>query len=299
MNIKQHLIKIYEKLYDKTTIPRMRLSYRLRIMNAQKTIDYILKNHCSVSRYGEGEFNIMFWTSKIKFQEQNEILANRMREILAYNNKNLLLCVPRTIISCKGYNETAKEWWMDWTKHKQKQVVTRIRKLSKNNTLFGDALMTRPYIDFDSREYSEKMFDRLKQLWNNRDLLIVEGESTCLGIGNDLFSNATSIKRIICPAENAFDKYDNILKSVKKHHRGELVLIALGPTATVLAADLASETCQAIDIGHIDIEYEWFLSGAKEKVAIEGKYTNEVSNGRDITDNRDEKYLSQIIERIN
>ena len=37
------------------------------------------------------------------------------------------------------------------------------------------------------------------------------------------------------------------------------MLIALGPTATILAYDLAEKGVQALDVGHIDIEYEWFL----------------------------------------
>ena len=78
-----------------------------------------------------------------------------------------------------------------------------------------------------------------------------------------------------------------------------MIIMALGPTATVLAADFAMMNMQALDIGHIDIEYEWYLQGAKERVAIPGKYTNEAPNGRDdIAACEDELYLSQIIDRI-
>ena len=44
-----------------------------------------------------------------------------------------------------------------------------------------------------------------------------------------------------------------------------IILIALGPTATVLAYDLSKRGYQAIDVGHIDIEYEWFLNNASKK----------------------------------
>lgn len=36
--------------------------------------------------------------------------------------------------------------------------------------------------------------------------------------------------------------------------------ILLDPTATVLAYDLAVQGFQAVDINHVDVEYEWFLS---------------------------------------
>lgn len=296
--LKRKLVCIYENIYEKTLVPRIRMKYNLRIMSAEKTIKYILKNKCSVSRYGEGEFNIMFWTSKITFQKQDEILAEKMRNTLGNQSKNLLICMPRTIICDRHYNENAKTWWRKWSKHKQERVVTEILKHTNKNYVFGDALMTRPYMDLNSRKISEKIFDLLKMLWDNRDILIVEGEQTRLGVGNDLFANASSIKRILAPAVNAFSSYDKIIETVKKHHKNELVLIALGPTATVLASDLASETCQAIDIGHIDIEYEWFLNNSKEKHAIKGKYTNEVDDGRNSSECVDEKYLSEIIDVI-
>ena len=55
---------------------------------------------------------------------------------------------------------------------------------------------------------------------------------------------------------------------------------------------------QALDIGHIDIEYEWFLQRATTKVAISGKYTNENIDGSNVSSCKDEKYLSQIISVI-
>ena len=295
---KRRLVAIYEYMYEKILVPRIRIKYRLNIMSTQRTIKYVIKNKCSVSRYGEGEFNIMFWTSKIAFQKQDEQLAEKMRNALRNTSDNILICMPRTMVCDRGYNEKAKMWWRDWSKHRQSKIVPEIIKRTGNHYVFGDALMTRPYMDLKSKRTSKRIFDSLKRIWDNRDILIVEGEQTRLGVGNDLFSNATSIKRILAPAINAFECYDKIVETIIKHHNKELILIALGPTATVLAIDLASEKRQAIDIGHIDIEYEWFLTDAKEKSAISGKFTNEVEDGREVKDCLDEKYLSEIIDRV-
>ena len=80
-----------------------------------------------------------------------------------------------------------------------------------------------------------------------------------MGVGNDLLSNALSVERVIAPSENAFLVYDVILSAVRKYGKGKLILAALGPTATVLAYDLAREGYWILDIGHLDLEYEWFL----------------------------------------
>ena len=76
-----------------------------------------------------------------------------------------------------------------------------------------------------------------------------------------------------------------------------LFLIALGPTATVLAYDLFKAGYQAIDIGHVDIEYEWWRMGARCKVKLERKYVNEAPNGNLVAD-AGEEYNKQIIAKI-
>ena len=144
-------------------------------------------------------------------------------------------------------------------------------------------------------EYVKKM----KKIWDKKDVVIIEGEQSRLGIGNDLFDNMKSIQRIICPSENAFEIYDKIYNEALKIDKDKLVLLALGPTATVLAYDLFKAGYQAIDIGHVDIEYEWFLRKATKKIKIESKYVTEVKEGREnIQEVKDEKYKNEIVARI-
>jgi glycosyltransferase family protein len=138
----------------------------------------------------------------------------------------------------------------------------------------------------------------LMSLWEEREVLLVEGEKSRLGVGNDLFSKAKKVERILAPMHHAFDKYDLLVSEVCKHDTSKLVLIALGPTATVMAADLSGLGYQALDIGNIDIEYEWYLQGAQSKVKIPGKYTSEARNGREVDDVVNELYFSQIISMI-
>ena len=84
-----------------------------------------------------------------------------------------------------------------------------------------------------------------------------------------------------------------------KVNKNRLILIALGPTATILAYDLYKLGYQSIDIGHVDIEYEWYLRKAKKKIKIENKYVNEVKNGgKNIVKIIDKNYYKQIISII-
>ena len=76
-----------------------------------------------------------------------------------------------------------------------------------------------------------------------------------------------------------------------------MILIALGPTATVLAYDLAKAGYWALDIGHLDLEYEWFLKGEGYSY-IPHKYNNEMLGDTNIISIADEDYMRSIICRV-
>ena len=138
-------------------------------------------------------------------------------------------------------------------------------------------------------------FEHLKQLWKGRDLLLVEGCTSRVGVGNDLFAEANSIKRIICPSKDAWSQYGEILESIMKYAEDRLILIMLGPTAKVLAYELSMRGYQAIDLGHIDSEYEWFQMGATHKVKLPNKHTAEHNYDENIVFEEDSEYKSQIV----
>ena len=108
------------------------------------------------------------------------------------------------------------------------------------------------------------MFHKVFSIWDDKNVIIVEGELSKLGVGNDIFDNVNSLKRILCTSRNAYEIYNKVLnEDVKLSDKNILILISLGPTATVLAYDLAKLGYWAIDIGHIDNEYEWLKLEAK------------------------------------
>lgn len=301
--LKRKLIVVYEYFYEKRRIFELHTRYRLPIMGTKRTINYIRKHRCSIARYGDGEFRLMMKVENLNlsFQSKSLQLSEMLLDVLKRDNSNLLLCFPRYFNSTRGLKEEAKHFWIEWGRRNQNQIkiVELIRENAKNQKKFGDALISRPYMDMSSPSLAKRIFPQLKKLWEQQDILILEGEQTRLGIGNDLFANARTVKRILAPAINAFDSYEELKKAVIDNYKGELLLIALGPTATVLAADFSERDIWALDIGHVDIEYEWYLNGAKTKTAIKGKYTNEVADGRIVGVCEDREYLSQIIARVN
>lgn len=283
----QHIIyKYIIKLWNKKIV----------ILDDIETVDFILKNNASVARFGDGEFmGIIGDENLANFQNKSDQLTTRLREVLVSDDDNMLICIPIALNSCKEYKFEAKTYWYMFKNKNYTQILNYLKEEKK----YGNASLTRPYMDHKNKKKAYDKFKNIKKIWQNRDVVIVEGLNTKLGVGNDLFDNVISLKRILAPAKNAFDKYDDIVKEILKIEKTKLILIALGPTATILAYDLNKLGYQAIDIGHIDIEYEWMLRKIKSKEAIPGKSVNEAENDKSNQCNvADEKYEKSIIIKI-
>ena len=174
-----------------------------------------------------------------------------------------------------------------------------LNKLKNNKYYSGDISRFYSHLKDKSKVYN--YIKKLKKIWENRDIIMIEGEKTRFGIGNDLLNNTKSIKRILCPTRNAYSLYDKILKSVLKFDKSNLILISLGPTASILAYDLTKYGYQAIDIGHADIEYEYYIRKANKKIGIPYKFVNEYDRGKNeayLEEAPDKIYYKQIIDKI-
>lgn len=298
--MKKQLLKIYYKvlgvkdrltiLYNKNIVSKKN---RPKVKNTDETLEKIINEKCSISRFGDGEFSLIY-NESLKFQPRNDELIIRLKEILKSEEKNHIVCIPNTFGDMEWATEKAKLYWTKYLNLKR----SKIYKILKMNKIYYDTQVTRLYIDLEDKSKIANRFEKIKLLWNERDIVIVEGEKSRLGIGNDLFDSAKSIERIICPSINAYSKYNDIFKEVNKQDKSKLILIALGPTATVLSYDLAKKGYQAIDIGHIDVEYEWFLKGVTEKCIVRHKYMGEVEGGSEVKECNSYDYHNQIISII-
>lgn len=285
--IKIHVIHIYNRLGKY-------IWKKPKIKSIDETLDYINEHHCSVSRFGDGEFAIIQGNYN-GFQNYNSELGKKLSIILTNPIENHIVCLPDIFGDQDGLKSNSKIFNNGLLDNERRAWLN----LLDINRVYYNAFFTRCYNMFENKSNSERWFNKNKKIWADKEILIIEGRYSRLGVGNDLFDGAKSIERILGPAENAFDKYDKIIELAKLYGKGKLILIALGMTATVLAYDLAKKGFWAIDIGHIDVEYEWYKLGVNDKVALKGKYVNEVPDGRKVSDeNLPAEYWRQIVEVI-
>lgn len=269
-----------------------------KVMLIDATIQHILDHRSSVSRFGDGELMIILGHS-IGFQNFDVKLQKRLREILSNNeNSHFIVTVP-DIFTVEKLALRTEENQIFWRKHLSKHRKDWYRYMNCSKIYFNTAI-SRFYYPIKDKKQSILYADLLKKIWQYQELLIVEGEFSRLGVGNDLFKNASSLQRIICPAKNAFDNYNQIVFETKKEGTNKLILIALGPSATVLASDLADEGFWAIDIGHVDMEYMWMEQKTEGRIPIKGRILNEVSAEQDnaLSPEEEQNYLNSILIKI-
>ncbi len=288
------------KLFPKYLRAKEELKHKsfptIQLYSNEKTVDLIVEEGKSLSRFGDGEFNWMMGRTLDSFQVYSKDLEVALREAIKCDDDRLLIGIPGGMIDSSKCNLHAR---LHWTIIKNRFFESICQFLNEER-VYCDASITRPYIDYSDREYSKHCFQNLKRIWNNRDVIIAEGANTKLGMGNDLFDNARTIRRIICPSENAFEKLPDIIDAVQEiASKKDLILAALGPTATVLASRLCVRDYQVIDIGHIDIEYMWYLKHSVLRDPIEGKAVNEsgIKECSTIFD-QDKEYIRSIVKRV-
>lgn len=294
--IKNKLISIFPNVYKRINIELSKRDVKKgiypNIKGTEETIDYLLNNNCSMSRLGDGEFYIIFG-GREQYQKYDAKLVEKLIEIMHSNIPSHIVCLSDAFGDMKERNAENKAYWKEHLKVYRHQYY----KYIDMNKVYYNTSATRVYKLLDDKSLAGPRFEKWKQLWKNKDIVFIEGKETRMGIGNDLFSSSKSIRRIIGPAEDAFDCWEELLHEAEKIKKDALFILALGPTATVLSYELAKKGYRALDLGHIDIEYEWYLK-QNSNIAIEGKYTNEVAGGNHVDECNDEEYKKQIIYSV-
>ncbi|MES3005351.1 MAG: SP_1767 family glycosyltransferase [Patescibacteria group bacterium] len=265
---------------------------RPHVLSLDATIDLIKEKNLSAIRFGDGEMSLIT-NQDLAFQKTNKDLSEKMAHILQTQDDKLLICIPGIWENINGFSK--RSFW--FSLHHLFRYDHAWKNILSSNKMYGDAFITRPYLNYKDKSVSERIFPKIISLWNEADVVLIEGSKSRLGVGNDLFNNVKSLGRILCPPANAFSKYEAIKSEALKISKNKLILLSLGPTAKVLAYDLFLLGYRVLDIGHIDMEYEMFLRKESGIVKVKYKYFNEIDE-RNPEECTDEKYLNQILAYI-
>lgn len=236
------------------------LHNKLRVVSIDETIDALIDSDKSLVRYGDAEMTMIEGKS-VEYQQYDERLAKKMYDILQFKEEKLLVAIPDIFGSLEHYTVKSQKFWKEHLFFFRKKY----EKNCNTDKIYYNAFVSRCYYMIQEKEKCEKWFERMKSIWRDKDIIVVEGDVSHNGVGNDLFAKAKSIERIICPGKDAYHVYDKILEACIIYPKDRLFLLSAGNTAKVLAADLMERGYRVIDIGNLDMEYDWYLKGAETK----------------------------------
>lgn len=281
---KERLNNLLYELADPRTLKSIQIP---KVLNAQDALYTLTSCDKSMARLGDGEFKLIMGEN-ISFQKYDPVLSERLKNILRNQNDNILVGITDAFGYCP----------QDYMRKVMVACRKTLYKYLDFSKTYIDTNVTRQLI-FVSEQQGKDYYNRMKSLWHNKNIVLVEGQGSRLGVGNDLLNNATSVKRILCPIKDAFSKYNEILSECLKQSKDTLFVMALGPTATLLAEDLSNQGYRALDIGHLDTAYEAFLRKSTTFVHVEGKIVfNEERYKNRLKPCTDKEYNAQIISII-
>ena len=225
------------------------------IYDIDTTLDILYEQKMSIARFGDGEFSLIEGCD-IPFQQSSKELSSRLIDVLSSKNSKICIAIPLSLyeVPKKTYN------WHFW-----RAVGSRFRMLLKNyihpECCYYPAEITLLTSHLTETQYIDDYFKKIRKIWHNKDIHIIHGEGIFDNFEFDIFDNARSVHHQIAPSKNAFEKYDSILNDALKVDKNKLIIAILGPTATILAYDLALNGYQALDLGHIAKSYDWYKKG--------------------------------------
>jgi hypothetical protein len=203
------------------------------VLSEEETLDEVLAGR-SIARYGDGEFKLCQGAS-IKSQQFEPKLGRRLRAILLERSK------ADCIVAIPNLNVPTKPFWDGFKTPKTTALFDMKR-------VYGSAFISRP--DSAPWIHQPRYWRKVESLWKGQEVTLVRGSGKSLTAG--VLASAKAVNEIMCARQHAWAEREELLEKIGRPRR---VLLCCGPTATVLAADLAERGVHAIDLGHIGM---WF-----------------------------------------
>ena len=227
---------------------------RPMLKTLEQTMEFLINTNSSIARFGNGEISII-QGKNAPCQKFDENLAKRLKEILQETNQNLAIGINR-----EYYYPNFNKLLPDMALFFRGEVPKFRKHLSSYirwDKEYCAANFTQTYMFFENYDF-ETHYRKLRQIWDNKKILIVTSESAINNVLYNIYENAQKIDYLYIPSKNAYAQYEQIYSSIKKYDTDTLIILMAGPMAKVLADDLSKENYRALDFGYLMKDYDWY-----------------------------------------
>lgn len=214
-----------------------------------ETMAEITNSGLSFARYGDGELRMMTRLDyRLPFQRNSPELMHGLKETLAAPIDGLLIGMPHMYRDTHWAGVFAEVWGA-------------VAPLLETHDRFGNSHVSRPAM---FRMFGQPAVEAWRRVWSDRSILIITGKGSRFEMNEDLFATRKGHRFIYTEPKDAFEHLHSLENQIlESAEESDLVLISLGPAGTVLAARLARQGLQSLDIGHLSSSYETAFNGGK------------------------------------
>lgn len=261
--VKKGFGKLYNIIFrpwHKVKLEQYRQSYP-QVMTLTETLKKLIDEKISIARFGDGEMKLIAGDGLGERGKKNEYqvfdgkLQKRLQEILKNPKENVLVSIAPfsdkydDMPNYRNGFSYMERFWIDYWK--------RVNSYFDFTFKYGCATISRPSVFYENK------LEDIKKIWDGRKVLFVVGQGSHFIDEPRLFDNIADKTFLYAKGKSSFDEYEKIFEQIKTYDKDWLVFISLGPTATLLAYDLADLGYQALDMGHLPNCYLQYL-GEKE-----------------------------------
>lgn len=284
--VKDFLAAAVYFLYEKNI-----LHNRIKVHTVDETIDELLNTEKSMVRFGDGEI-VMIKGGDLMLQKASPEIGAGLAEILAYPYDDLMVTIPGIFDTLSDHHKASRQFWKDHLLFCRKTY----EKYCNPDRIYYSTFVSRCYYYGSDRSSCDRWFAKIRKIWENKDVVIVEGTKTHNGVGNDLLDSARSVERIICPPKDAYSALPEITRACTQYGTDRLFLLSIGVAAKFLAVELFRRGYRVLDIGNMDLEYEWYVRQAPDKMPLKKhEITGEAANRKAAEqDETYRNYLEQV-----
>ena len=222
-----------------------------KVMSTAETLKEILSGK-SIARFGDGELQLIMGmglreVNGREYQVYDKELSTRLKKIIKSPTRNCVIAINNF---CDRWDDRKFDgekfslWQGFWIRYWEK-----LKSIYNKGYTYGCAEISRVSV------FRENNVENIKEIWNKRKVLFVVGNGSRFVYEKRLFDNVRNAKMLVVAGKSSFSKYNNILDTIRKFDKEYLILLSLGPCATILAYDLSKEGYQALDIGHLPNSY--------------------------------------------
>ena len=235
----------------------------IRVYSVDETIEELIHTDKSMVRFGDGEITMIRGKS-LKLQKVEPEIIEGLKRILGYQYDDMIVTIPEIFDDLSIYRKESRQFWRDHLLFSRKTYEQYCNK----DRIYHNTSVSRFYYALEDQSRCTQWIERIRRIWQDKDVVVVEGEKTHNGVGNDLFDTARSVERIIGPASDAYGKLDEIIACCMEYPKDRLFVVSLGVAAKFFTERMFLEGYRVLDIGHLDMEYEWYLKKAEHKETI-------------------------------